>query len=411
MPKLVVQKFGGSSIATVGRIKKIAQKVVKTYKSGANVVVVVSALGDTTDNLISLAHKIDLNPSEREMDMLISTGEQVSVSLLAMAIHKLGKEAVSLTGAQVGIFTDSVHTKARIIDIQTKRIEQELKKKRIVIVAGFQGVSSDANITTFGRGGSDLTAVALAKALKADVCEIYTDVNGVYTADPRIVLNARKISVISYDEMLELASLGAQIMQSRSIEVAKKFNIPLHVRSSFSNCEGTRIIKEVKMMEGVLVSGVAINKNEAKVTICDVPDKPGVAALIFKAIAEANINIDMIVQNISRTGYTDISFTVEKVDLNKATKVIKSLLLSIKAGDVLQDKDIAKISIVGVGMKSHSGVAAKMFGSLGKAKINIEMISTSEIKVSCVIRKGKGQQALKILHKEFGLSKKISSNK
>lgn len=411
MPKLVVQKFGGSSIATVGRIKKIAQKVVKTYKSGANVVVVVSALGDTTDNLISLAHKIDLNPSEREMDMLISTGEQVSVSLLAMAIHKLGKEAVSLTGAQVGIFTDSVHTKARIIDIQTKRIEQELKKKRVVIVAGFQGVSSDANITTFGRGGSDLTAVALAKALKADVCEIYTDVNGVYTADPRIVLNARKISVISYDEMLELASLGAQIMQSRSIEVAKKFNIPLHVRSSFSNCEGTRIIKEVKMMEGVLVSGVAINKNEAKVTICDVPDKPGVAALIFKAIAEANINIDMIVQNISRTGYTDISFTVEKVDLNKATKVIKSLLLSIKAGDVLQDKDIAKISIVGVGMKSHSGVAAKMFGSLGKAKINIEMISTSEIKVSCVIRKGKAQQALKILHKEFGLSKKLSSNK
>ena len=411
MPKLVVQKFGGSSIATVGRIKKIAQKVVKTYKSGANVVVVVSALGDTTDNLISLAHKIDLNPSEREMDMLISTGEQVSVSLLAMAIHKLGKEAVSLTGAQVGIFTDSVHTKARIIDIQTKRIEQELKKKRVVIVAGFQGVSSDANITTFGRGGSDLTAVALAKALKADVCEIYTDVNGVYTADPRIVLNARKISVISYDEMLELASLGAQIMQSRSIEVAKKFNIPLHVRSSFSNYEGTRIIKEVKMMEGVLVSGVAINKNEAKVTICDVPDKPGVAALIFKAIAEANINIDMIVQNISRTGYTDISFTVEKVDLNKATKVIKSLLLSIKAGDVLQDKDIAKISIVGVGMKSHSGVAAKMFGSLGKAKINIEMISTSEIKVSCVIRKGKAQQALKILHKEFGLSKKLSSNK
>jgi aspartate kinase len=374
------------------------------------VVVVVSALGDTTDNLISLAHQIDPSPSEREMDMLISTGEQVSVSLLAMAIHKLGKEAVSLTGSQVGIVTDSVHTKARIIDIKTKRIKEELKKKRIVIVAGFQGVSADANITTLGRGGSDLTAVALAKALKADVCEIYTDVLGVYTADPRIVSNARKIDVISYDEMLELASLGAQIMQSRSIEVAKKFNIPLHVRSSFSDSEGTRIIKEVKMMEGVLVSGVAINKNEAKVTICDVPDKPGVAALIFKAIAEANINIDMIVQNISRTGFTDISFTVEKVDLNKATKVIKSLVSKVKAGGVLQDKDIAKISVVGVGMRSHSGVAAKMFGSLGKAKINIEMISTSEIKVSCVIRKSKAQQALKILHKEFGLGKKISSN-
>jgi aspartate kinase len=410
MPKLVVQKFGGSSVATVDRIKKIAQKVVKTYNNGFNVVVVVSALGDTTDNLISLAHQIDPSPSEREMDMLISTGEQVSVSLLAMAIHKLGKEAVSLTGSQVGIVTDSVHTKARIIDIKTKRIKEELKKKRIVIVAGFQGISADANITTLGRGGSDLTAVALAKALKADVCEIYTDVLGVYTADPRIVSNARKIEVISYDEMLELASLGAQIMQSRSIEVAKKFNIPLHVRSSFSDSEGTRIIKEVKMMEGVLVSGVAINKNEAKVTICDVPDKPGVAALIFKAIADANINIDMIVQNISRTGFTDISFTVEKVDLNKATKVIKSLVSKVKAGGVLQDKDIAKISVVGVGMRSHSGVAAKMFGSLGKAKINIEMISTSEIKVSCVIRKSKAQQALKILHKEFGLGKKISSN-
>lgn len=406
MPKLVVQKFGGSSVATVDRIKKIAQIVVKTYKNGANVVVVVSALGDTTDKLIGLAHQIDSNPSEREMDMLISTGEQVSVSLLAMAIHKLGKEAISLTGAQVGISTDSVHTKARIIDINTKRIKDELKKKRIVIVAGFQGISSDENITTLGRGGSDLTAVALAKTLKADVCEIYTDVKGVYTADPRIVLNAKKISVISYDEMLELASLGARIMQSRSIEVAKKFDIPLHVRSSFSACVGTRIIKEVKIMEGVLVSGVALNKNEAKVTICDVPDKPGVAARIFKKIADANINIDMIVQNISRTGFTDISFTVEKVDLNKATKIIKSLLPKVKAGGVLQDKDIAKISIVGVGMKSHSGVAAKMFGGLGKAKINIEMISTSEIKVSCVIRKEKAQQALKILHKEFGLAKR-----
>ncbi len=411
MPKLVVQKFGGSSVATVDRIKKIAQIVVKTYKNGANVVVVVSALGDTTDKLIGLARQIDFNPDEREMDMLISTGEQVSVSLLAMAIHKLGKEAISLTGAQVGISTDSAHTKARIIDISTKRIKDELKKKKIVIVAGFQGISRDENITTLGRGGSDLTAVALAKALKADICEIYTDVKGVYTADPRIVLDAKKISVISYDEMLELASLGAQIMQSRSIEVAKKFDIPLHVRSSFSAGAGTQIIKEFKIMEGVLVSGVALNKNEAKVTICDVPDKPGVAARIFKEIAEANINIDMIVQNISRTGFTDISFTVEKVDLNKATKVIKSLLPKIKAGGVLQDKDIAKISIVGVGMKSHSGVAAKMFRSLGKAKINIEMISTSEIKISCVIRKGKAELALKILHKEFGLSKKSGSNK
>jgi aspartate kinase len=411
MSKIIVQKYGGSSVASVERIKKIARRVVSTYNKGAQVVVVVSALGDTTDKLIELAYQINLTPSEREMDMLMSTGEQVSVSLLAMAIHKLGKEAISLTGAQVGITTDSAHTKARIVDISTKRIKEELKKRRIVIVAGFQGISPEADITTLGRGGSDLTAVAIAKAINADVCEIYTDVKGVYTADPRIVPNAKKISVISYDEMLELASLGAQVMQARSIEVAKKFDIPLHVRSSFSKDEGTRITKEVKMMEGVLVSGVALNKNEAKVTICDVPDKPGVAARIFKEIAQNNINIDMIVQNISRTGYTDISFTVEKIDLTKATKVIKALVSKVKAGGVLQDKDIAKISVVGVGMRSHSGVAAKMFGSLGKAKINIEMISTSEIKVSCVIRKDKAKEALKILHKEFGLHKKSKTHK
>ena len=406
MPELVVQKFGGSSVATVERIKKIAGRVVAAHKAGANIVVVVSALGDTTDELIELAYKVNPNPKEREMDMLMSTGEQVSVSLLAMAIHKLGKEAISLTGAQVGIATDAVHTKARIVDISTARIKEELKKNRIVIVAGFQGISPGSDITTLGRGGSDLTAVALARALGADVCEIYTDVLGIYTADPRIVRKAQKISVISYDEMLELASLGAQVMQVRSIEVAKKFDIPMHVRSSFSTAEGTRITKEVKKMEGVLVSGVALNTNEAKITICDVPDKPGLAARIFQGIADANINIDMIVQNISRTGFTDISFTVEIADLNKATKVIKSLVSRIKAGGVLQDQNIAKISIVGVGMRSHSGVAAKMFASLAKAKINIEMISTSEIKVSCVIRKDKGRQALRMLHKEFGLEKK-----
>ncbi|MCK5306834.1 MAG: aspartate kinase [Candidatus Omnitrophica bacterium] len=407
MPKLIIQKYGGTSVGSVERIKKIAGRIVKTHKKGTRIVVVVSALGGTTDELINLAYQITAAPSEREMDMLISTGEQVSVALLAMAIHKLGREAVSLTGGQVGIVTDTSHTKARIVDINTKRIKAELKNKKIVIVAGFQGVSPEREITTLGRGGSDLTAVALAKVLKADVCEIYTDVKGVYTADPRIVPEARKLSVLSYEEMLELASLGAQVLQSRSIEVAKRYNIPLHVRSSFLEAEGTRITKEVKMMEGVLVSGIALNKNEAKITICDVPDKPGVAARIFKEIASGNVNIDMIVQNTSRTGSTDISFTVEKTELSRATKVIKKVVSIVGAGGVIQDNDIAKISVVGVGMRSHAGVAARMFGSLGEAGINIETISTSEIKISCLIKKDKAEMAVKILHKEFDLGKKV----
>lgn len=411
MSKLIVQKFGGTSVATAERIKKIAKHIVDAHKKGVKIVVVVSALGDTTNDLIDLAHRITLSPNEREMDMLISTGEQVSASLLAMAIHKLKGKAISLTGGQVGIVTDSAHTKARILDINTKRIKQELKNGNIVIVAGFQGKSLDENITTLGRGGSDLTAVALAKALKADMCEIYTDVDGVYTADPRVVPEARKLSRISYDEMLELASLGAQVLQARSIEVAKKFNIPLHVRSSFTPKEGTRIIKEVKMMEGVLVSGIALNKNEAKITICDVPDRPGVAARIFKEIAKADINLDMIVQNISRTGYTDISFTVDKGDLHKTTKVVKEVSSKIRARGVIQDSDIAKISIIGVGMRTHSGVAARMFGSLGKAGVNIEMISTSEIKISCIIRKEKTDQAVRVLHKEFNLGTKKRTSK
>lgn len=411
MPKLIVQKYGGTSVETVERIKKIAKRIVNTYKKRSNVVVVVSALGDTTDKLIDLAYQVIDRPDEREMDMLISTGEQVSVALLAMAIHKLGYRAISLTGAQVGIVTDSAHTKARIIDINAKRIIKELKKRNIVIVAGFQGINLDRDITTLGRGGSDLTAVALAKALKADGCEIYTDVEGIYTADPRIEPEAKKLSMISYDEMLELASLGAQVLQARSIEVAKKFNIPLHLRSSFTLKEGTRIIKEVKKMEGVLVSGIALNKNEAKITICDVPDRPGAAARIFKGIADNNINIDMIVQNISHTGYTDISFTVDKNDLNKATKVVKELSVKIGTKGILQDSEIAKISVVGVGMRSHSGVAAKMFGGLGKAGINIEMISTSEIKVSCIIRKDKAHEAVRILHREFNLNKSSKKSK
>lgn len=402
---IIVQKYGGSSVADVERIQNVAKRVVETKKQGYDVVVVVSALGDTTDNLIELAHKIAKDPSERELDMLVSTGEQVSCALLAMAVHKLGFDAISFTGAQVGIMTDTAFTKARIVDINAKRIFEELKNKKIVIVAGFQGVNMNQDITTLGRGGSNLTAVALAKVLSANVCEMCTDVEGVYTADPRIVKDAKKIDHISYEEMFELASLGTQILQARSIEFAMKFNVPIHVRSSFSKNMGTIISKEVRSMENIMVSGVAVQKDEAKVTICDVPDKPGLAAKIFKEIAKQNINVDMIVQNVSRTGTTDVSFTVPHTDLKKTIKVAKSVAKKIGAGGVNVDDDIAKVSIVGIGMKSHSGVASKMFEILAENKINIEMISTSEIKISCVIKKKFGETAVRALHSAFGLNK------
>jgi aspartate kinase len=403
---LIVQKFGGSSVANVERIQKVAQRVVSYRNKGYDLIVVVSALGDTTDELIELAAKITSEPSEREMDMLLSTGEQISVALLAMAVHKLGSEAISFTGAQVGIITDKSHTKARIIKINTDRIKEELKKGRIVIVAGFQGVTLEQDITTLGRGGSDLTAVALAKELGADECEIYTDVEGVYTTDPRIEPKARKMQAITYDEMLEMASLGAQVMQARSIEVAKKFDVPIHVRSSFSPNPGTMIIKEVKRMEDVVVSGVTLNKNEAKITICDVPDRPGVAAKIFKELSSSGVNVDMIVQNVSHTRKTDISFTVNKTNAQRAMKIAKRVGRQLKVGDVMLDEDIARVSVVGVGMKSHPGVAATMFGELAHNKINIEMISTSDISISCIIQKKFAEIAVKALHGKFGLSKK-----
>ncbi len=403
--KLIVQKYGGSSVADTGKIKKVASRIAKQKKRGYDVVVVVSALGGTTDNLIALAHKITDLPSEREMDMLMSTGEQISIALLAMALHNLGLEAISFTGAQVGIITDASYTKAKILDINSKRIESELKKGKIVIVAGFQGATISDDITTLGRGGSNLTAVALAKALKASICEMCTDVEGVYTADPRIVSKARKLSHISYEEMLELASAGVQVLQPRSIEVAKKFNVPIHIRSSFSEREGTIISKEVKAMEDIVVSGVAINRDEAKITICDVPDKPGIAARIFKKIAEANINIDMIIQNVSRTSYTDLSFTVMKRDLKKALKITAQVAKSVGAGNVECNDNIAKLSVVGIGMRSHSGIASRMFAALARNKINIEMISTSEIKISCVISKKSATKAVRAVHKEFKLSK------
>lgn len=399
--KLIVQKFGGSSVANVDRIQNVAKRVVSYRKKGCDLVVVVSALGDTTDELIDLANKISAEPPEREMDMLLSTGEQISVALLAMAIHKLGFEAISFTGAQVGIITDTSHTRARIIKINTEKILEELKKGKIVIVAGFQGVTLNQDITTLGRGGSDLTAVALAKELKADECEIYTDVEGVYTTDPRIEPKARKLKEITYDEMLEMASLGAQVMQARSIEVAKKFDVPIRVRSSFSQNPGTMIIKEVKKMEEVLVSGVTLNKNEAKITICDVPDRPGVAAKIFKELSSNGISVDMIVQNVSHVRQTDISFTVNKTSAPKALKLTRKVAKSISAGEVLEDEDIARVSIVGVGMKSHPGVAAKMFEVLARNKINIEMISTSDISISCIIQKKFAETSVRALHEKF----------
>jgi len=406
MRGIIVQKYGGTSVGSPAKFRNVARRIVECKEKGYQVVVVVSAVGDTTDKLLGLAGRITKKPSRRELDMLVSTGEQVAVALLAMAIHKLGFDAVSLTGAQVGIITDTSHTKAKILDISTKRLKAELGQDKIIIVAGFQGTSLNKEITTLGRGGSDLTAVALAKVLNAEVCEIYTDVDGVYTADPRIVKNARTLRSISYEEMLEMASLGAQVLQSRSVEVASKFNIPIHVRSSFSKKEGTRIIAEVRDMENVLVRGVTFNKDEAKVTICDVPDKPGLAAKIFNDLAKHAINIDMIVQNISRTGATDVSFTVDESELRQTLYLSKVISSKIGARGVTHDESIAKISVVGIGMKSHSGVAARMFKALASKKINIEMISTSEIKISCVVKESRAKEAVRAIHKEFRLGRK-----
>ncbi|MDD5668682.1 MAG: aspartate kinase [Candidatus Omnitrophica bacterium] len=402
---LIVQKYGGSSVANIERIQKVAERIVNYKKKGFSLVVVVSAMADTTDELIEMADKINPEAPEREMDMLLSTGEQISVSLLAMAVHKLGVEAISFTGGQVGIITDGNYTKARIVKIQAEKIREELKKGRVVIVAGFQGITIAHDITTLGRGGSDLTAVALAKELAANECEIYTDVEGIYTTDPRIEPKAQKIKMITFDEMLEMASLGAQVMQPRSIEVAKKFNVPIHVRSSFSQNPGTMIVKEAVKMEGAVITGVTLNKNEAKITICDVPDRPGAAAHIFKELSEGGVNVDMIVQNVSHTRKTDLSFTIPKADVSKTIKITKKTAKEIGAGEVLQDEDIARIAVVGVGMKSHPGVAADMFETLAENKINIEMISTSDISISCIIKKKFVETAVKELHEKFKLAK------
>ncbi|UCG94691.1 MAG: aspartate kinase [Candidatus Aerophobus sp.] len=403
---LVVQKYGGTSIAGPDRIKKVARRVIETKRRGNRVVIVVSAPGDTTDELIKTAQQITPSPSEREMDMLLATGEQMSIALLAMAIHALGEEAVSLTGGQVGIVTDETFTNAKIRRIDTKKIEKELSKDRIIIVAGFQGITAERDITTLGRGGSDLTAVALASVLKADQCEVYTDVAGVYTADPRIVSDARKIDRISYEEMLELASLGAQVMVPRSIHVANKFGVDIHVRSSFSDEEGTVITKEVSRMEEVVVSGVAYDKDMVKVAITDVPDRPGIAAKIFGALGAEKVNVDMIIQSSAvGTGVNDISFTVARGALKKTLDIMEKVKQEIGAKGLVYDDGVAKVSLVGVGMRTHSGVASKMFSALAEENINIEMISTSEIKISCVIKEKDTEKAVKAIHRKFGLAK------
>jgi aspartate kinase len=401
---LIVQKYGGTSVGNTDRIKNVAKRVAESRRRGDKVVVVVSAMSGVTDNLIKLAKDIMPLPNEREMDVLLATGEQQTIALMAVALHALNVPAVSLTGAQAGIVTDGVHTKARINNITPKKVHELLDKGNVVIVAGFQGGTAEGQVTTLGRGGSDLTAIALAAALKADLCQIYTDVDGVYTADPRIVPGAKKLEEISYDEMLELASLGAKVMQSRSVEFAKNFGVVFEVRSSLNDNPGTIVKEETKSMEGVVVRGVSLDKNQAKITLVGVPDKPGVAARIFKALGDATVNVDMIVQNVSHgagTPQTDISFTADKPDLLKAQKVIDGLKKELGLRDVITAEKIGKLSIVGVGMKSHTGVAGKMFETLAKAGVNIDMISTSEIKISVVIDLAKGEVAMKAVHAAF----------
>ena len=401
---LIVQKFGGTSVGNPERIKNVAKRVARYRAQGDQIVVVVSAMSGVTDGLIRLAKEIMPLPTEREMDMLLATGEQTTIALAAMALHALNIDAVSLTGSQAGILTDDVHTKAKIQTIDPKQIHALLDAGNVVIVAGFQGQTAAGHITTLGRGGSDLTAIALSAALKANLCQIYTDVDGVYTADPRIVPTARKLDEISYDEMLELASLGAKVMQSRSVEFAKKFGVVFEVRSSLNDNPGTIVKEETRNMEDVVIRGVSLDKHQAKLTLIAVPDRPGVAARVFKAISDAAINVDMIVQNVSHGSgqpATDLSFTVDKPDLLKTHKVIAGIRDEIGYQEVLADENIGKLSIVGVGMRSHSGVAAKMFETLAHEGINIGMISTSEIKISVVINLAQGEQAMKAIHAAF----------
>ncbi len=402
---LIVQKYGGTSVGNPERIKNVARRIIETQDEGHQVVAVVSAMSGVTDSLIKLARECSPNPEEREMDVLLATGEQTTIALTAMAINAMGRKAVSLTGAQAGIVTDGVHTRAKISDLTPKQLKSYLDEGYICIVAGFQGETKDKRITTLGRGGSDLTAIAIAAAVKADICQIYTDVDGVYTCDPRVVPTAKKIDVISFDEMLEMASSGSKVMQSRSVEFAKKFGVVFEVRSSFNKNPGTIVKEETKSMEAVVVRGVSIEKNQAKVTVRAVPDRPGVAAQVFNAVASANIIIDMIVQNVSQDGTTDISFTLSKDELPKVESTLRPVVSATGAKSLDIQGDIGKLSIIGVGMRSHSGVAAKMFEALSKAGINIVMISTSEIKTAVIIDEAKLGEGANVVHDAFGLGK------
>ena len=398
---LIVQKFGGTSVGSIERIKNVAKRVKRSVEEGNKVVVVSSAMSGETDRLLSLTRDITNNPDPREQDQVVSTGEQVAIGLLSIALKSMGVDAVSFTGWQVPIYTDSVYTKARIKRIDTHRIRKELEEGKVVIVAGFQGIDDYGNITTLGRGGSDTTAVALAAALDADVCEIYTDVSGVYTADPRIVENAKKIPVISYEEMMEMASLGAKVMQIRSVEFAAKYGVKIHVKSSFLEEDGTWIVEESEDMEDIVVRGISHDLKESRITVVRVPDKPGIAAKLFKALGDNNIVVDMIVQNVSHKGFTDISFTVNKTDADMAEEIARKVAVDIGAEDVERNDRIAKISVVGLGMKTHAGTAAKMFETLYKEGINIYAISTSEIKISCLIDEKYAELAVRALHEAF----------
>jgi aspartate kinase len=402
---LVVQKYGGTSVGTIEKIQNVARRVARTYDEGNDMVVVVSAMAGETNKLVALAEAMCEFPSEREYDVLVAAGEQVSIALLSMALQSMGYKAKSYLGWQIPIYTDNAFSKARIEEIQDSNIREDLHNGTIVIVAGFQGIDHDNNITTLGRGGSDTSAVAVAAALKADVCEILTDVDGVYTTDPRIVPEASKMEKVSYDEMLEMASLGSKVLQLRSVEFAKKYNVVVHVRSSLNDNPGTLVMKEDADMETVLVSGITYNKDEAKISVMRVPDKPGIAAQLFLPLSAANIMVDMIIQNISHEGLTDMTFTVPRADFKKALKIVEETAARIGAAGVESNQSIAKISIVGVGMRSHSGVASKMFQTLSAEGINIQMISTSEIKVSCVIDDKYTELAVRVLHDAFGLAK------
>jgi len=403
----LVMKFGGTSVGDPQKIKDVARRLVAARGEGNRVVAVLSAMGDSTDDLVRLAHEVSPKPKPRELDMLISVGERISCALAAMAIHDLGAEAISLTGSQAGIVTDTVHGRAKIVDVRARRIHEALDQDRIVLVAGFQGVSTDLDITTLGRGGSDTTAVALAAALGAEVCEIYTDVEGVFTADPRLVPEARKLHAVSYEEMLELAASGAKVLALRSVEYARNHGVPIHVRSTFAEVEGTWVVREDDMLEQAIISGIASDTGEAKATILAVPDRPGVAARIFRPLADAGIHIDMIVQNVSAEGHTDISFTLPKADLPLAEPILERLAAEVEAGGFSCDEEIAKVTLVGAGMRSHPGVAAGVFESLAEAGINIEIISTSPIRISCVVRAAEMERAVQVLHEHFRLDEDV----